>query len=136
MRGPKVRTQENSRQGVAGSLTHEGFDPPCKLSMPAKREYYRLVGLLDSAGTIERVDLMCVANAARIKALLDRAYRDLRRLPNQDSLKAVNMLTTQHRGLLRELGLTSQPSRTVFRAKPKGSERDDQSPWAGKLKVS
>ncbi len=120
-----------------GSIAHDGLDPPCKLNRAARIEYDRLLDVLKSGGVLERVDLNCVANAAKIKALLDRAHKDLGRSLDPIKLGAVLKLTTQHRGLLRDLGLTSQPSRTIFRGKPAGSERDNnESPWVGKLKVS
>src|SRR4051794_4450162 len=117
-RGPKTRTSLNSRKVPVGSIQHADLEPPCELTPAARVEYDRLIGVLVSGGTLERVDLLCVANAARVKALLDEMHRKVNESMDRKTIQTTNMLITQHRGLLRELGLTSQPSRIVFRATP------------------
>lgn len=133
-RGSKTRTLLNSRQGPTGSIRHKTFKPPCALSDEGKVEYDRLIDILESVGILERVDLACVANAARVKALLDRAHKDVEDNLDPKKVQLLSMLTSQHRGLLRELGLTSQPSKVVFRATPATPEASDEK-WSGKLKI-
>jgi phage terminase small subunit len=133
-RGPKVRTSQNSRKAPLGSIEHASLEPPCTLTDEARAEYDRLIEVLRSGGTLERVDLGCVANAARVKDLLDRAHKAVGAGIDAKKVKLMNLLTTQHRGLLRELGLTSQPSRLVFRATP-ATTGEVEDKWAGKLKI-
>ncbi len=109
---------------------------PVKLSKPARVEYKRLLGVLQTFGSLEVIDLMCVANAARTKALLDAAYKDLGGELDRLKINTVNKLTTQHRGLMRELGLTTSPNRASFRPKATGTVRDGENSWDGILKVS
>lgn len=132
--GPKIRTSQNSRKGPVGSVQHDSLEPPCILTAEAKVEYQRLIEVLQSGGTLERVDLVCVANAARIKVLLDKAHKAVGRRLSAHSVKLVNQLTAQHRGLMRELALTSLPSRTVFRA-TSATNAEVEDKWAGKLKI-
>jgi phage terminase small subunit len=139
-RGPKQKTARNSRRGSAGIIRHEALEPPSVLTRQAREEYDRLVGVLQCKGTLDRVDLGVIAEAARVKALLDRLHRKIEK--DQDDWRALNRLctlTTQRQALLRGLGLTTQPCRSVVKANPIGSQRDEEpnpSPWAGKLKVS
>ncbi len=69
-----------------------------------------------------------LTEAARVTERLDKAYRD-------DDTKVINQLTAQRRGLLRELGLTLHPSRSLVKTTAK-SASDLESKWAGILKVS
>jgi hypothetical protein len=133
-RGPKTKTLLNSRKGPSGSIVHGCLDPPCDLTDDAKVEYERLLDVLRSAGTLERVDLLCVANAARVKALVDKAHKALDDDMDPTRVKLLNLLTTQLRGLMRELALTLQPSRTTFRAKPP-ADGEAASKWTGKLRL-
>jgi phage terminase small subunit len=133
-RGNKVRTSQNSRIAPPGSITHATLEPPSDLPAAASAEYDRLLGVLTSNGMLERVDLNCVANAARVKALLDRAHKDVEDNMDPKKVQIVALLTSQHRGLLRELSLTSQPSKSVFRATP-ATNAEVEDKWAGKLKI-
>lgn len=47
----------------------------------------------------------------------------------------ISLLTTQRRGLLRELGLTIKPSTTLVKTIAKNQEKSDVDPWVGKLKI-
>jgi phage terminase small subunit len=135
-RGPKQRTSENSRKGTVGIVRHDTLEPPSVLSEAARVEYERLVAVLKAKGTLDRVDLVCISECARIKVLLDSAQQDAAKGIDWDKAKLVAILSGQHRGRLRELGLTTQPCRSAVRANPIGSERDrSPSPWDGKLKV-
>jgi hypothetical protein len=135
-RGPKIRTADNAREGHPGLIRRDSLDSPSDLSTGAQAEYQRLLDVLRAKGTLERVDIGVIAEAARIKALLDTAHGMIDVLMDPKIMKMVGALTTQRRGLLRELGLTLQPSRSVVRGNPAGSERDSMaSKWAGKMKV-
>jgi phage terminase small subunit len=140
-RGPKVRTAQNAALGHKELIRHETLDAPCELTAGARDEYERLLGVLQTKGTLDRVDLAVVAECARIKSLLDIAHASVEGITEMSGadwpkIKLVGFLTTQRRYLLRELGLTTQPCRSVVRANPVGSERDDKDRWSGRLKVS
>jgi hypothetical protein len=137
MRGPRPKTVKNSRGGAVGSIPHEDLEPPCRLTKAAETEYWELVAVLKSAGTLERVALHCVANAAVAKVLVERAVRGLGRGGLDPASVAIyDRLLRQYRGTLRELGLTSQPSRTVFRANSSAGDQQSDNDWANRLKVS
>lgn len=131
-RGPKVKTAANSRPG-SGLIPHGGASAPSDLTGAGQAEYDRLVGVLEAKGTLDRVDLGVVAEAARIKDLLDRSYRLAGALPDRDTIKMIGLLTSQRRGLLRELGLTLIPSRSLVRTNPVPAEED---PLASRIKLS
>lgn len=136
-RGPKIRTAENAANSHAGLIRRDSLAAPSDLSAVAQAEYDRLLEVLTRKGTLDRVDLAVVAEAARIKGLLDKAHGMVDILMDPKIIKIVGALTTQRRGLLRELGLTLQPSRSVVHTKVTGSERDEKpSVWKGKLKIS
>jgi phage terminase small subunit len=134
-RGPKVKTACNSRRGTTGIVRHATLEPPCELTPEAAKEYSRLIGVLRAKGTLDRMDLSCVAECARVAALLNAAYAGIEGKPTWEEAKLIGLLSGQHRGRLRELGLTTMPSRTMSRANPAGSARDEQSKWTGTLKV-
>lgn len=133
-RGPKPRNAANS-QGHASAEPPAHVEPPCDLSGGALAEFRRLAGVLDSRGTLERVDLAVVAEASRIKALLDKAH-GVADVTDPATIKVLNVLTTQRRGLLRELGLTLQPSRSVLRTDARTkSDGDEDDPVRKHLKL-
>lgn len=132
LRGPKLRTGRNSRPGRQ-TIRRESLDPPCELSKAARAEYDRLVEVLAAKGTLDRVDLSCVAECARIKSLLDLAHKGTEESIDWDKAKLVGLLSGQHRGRLRELGLTLQPSRSMVRTNAVPAERD---PLEGMIKLS
>lgn len=133
-RGRKPRTGANSNSDTAKKVRHEAFDSPCPLTETAQAEYARLVGVLAAKGTLDRVDLSVIAECSRIKGLLDGAHRLAEANPGRDEIKTVGLLTSQRRGLLRELGLTVQPSRSLVKANPIPDERLD--PVASFIKMS
>jgi phage terminase small subunit len=136
-RARKVKTARNSRRSTVGFVRHETLEPPCKLTAPARKEYDRLVAVLKAKGTLDRMDLACVAECARVAVLLDAAYGSIKGEPTWEQAKLIGLLDGKHRGRLRDLGLTTQPCRSVVRANPTGSAYDDEpGPWAKKLKVS
>jgi len=114
-------------------MRHDSLESPTDLTPRAQREYRRLLGMLRAAGTLERVDLGIVAEAARVLDLLDRAYPEAGQELDPKAVGMICRLTAQRRGLLRELALTLQPSRTMFHAKAKPAKSDK---WSGLLKVS
>lgn len=135
-RGRKPRTARNSSDRHSGLIRRESLEPPSVLGDAAKAEYWRLVGVLDEKGTLDRVDLAVVAEAARIKAILDRAYADVELVLDRDALKTIGAMTTHRRGLLRELGLTLHPSRSIVRTNPSKSEAAEDDPVAAMIKLS
>jgi hypothetical protein len=92
--------------------------PTSELDETALAEFHRLVGVLRQKGTLERVDIRCVTEAARCKAELDQAYASQPAAGDTVAAKfrlsQISQLTAQGRGLLRELGLTLQPGRSVY----------------------
>jgi len=78
----------------------------------------------DLAAVIDAWDRLPEALKAGITARLNRAY-------DEDDTKVINQLTSQRRGLLRELGLTLQPSRS----RVNGHRVELPSKWDGILKV-
>ncbi len=78
---------------------------------------------------------MAVAACASMRANLNRVQKAMDALtePDMNSVRKLAMLTTQWRGLMRELGLTLQPSRTLLRTNPTTPHTDD--PIARYLKL-
>jgi phage terminase small subunit len=107
-RGPKPKTAKNKPSKPTGPSLAGPPVPTCTLTPIAQTEFERLVLMLDNRNTLERVDVAVITEAARVFARLCKAYDD-------DDTKVINQLTTQRRGLLRELGLTLQPSRTLVK---------------------
>jgi phage terminase small subunit len=132
-RGPKPRTADNARPGHKELIRHDSLEPPCELSRAARKEYDRLLGVLRDKGTLDRVDLSCVAECARIKTLLDLAHKDAADSIDWEKAKLVGLLSGQHRGRLRELGLTTRPHLSVVKSNPVPAEDD---PVAGFIKLS
>src|SRR5262245_46287500 len=113
-RGPKLKTVENSAR--LGLIRHDSLDRPCELTAEARSEYDRVLGVIRDKGTLDKVDLAVVAECARVKDLLDRAHKAVGKDLDWPAVKLVGFLTTQRRGLLRELGLTTQPCRVTSRS--------------------
>jgi hypothetical protein len=136
-RGPKYRTAATSRVGQGKFIRHESLEPPSKLSKEARVEYDRLIDELGQKGILDRVDLVCVAECAKIKVLLDRAQEKAAKNLNWETERLVCSLTGLHRGRLRDLSLTLTPCHSVHRVNPVlGTARDSKpSAWAGKLKL-
>lgn len=132
-RGQKLRSAENSHPSRPGIVRHETLASPSELSPVAQAEYDRLIGVLTTKGTIDRVDLSTIAECARIKAALDALYKTDPDLAGRWSIARAGTLTTQRRGLLRELGLTLLPSRSMVRTNPVPAEED---PIASLIKLS
>lgn len=133
-RGPKPKTAANSpRLGGAKVIRHETLEPPSDLIEGARAEYDRLVGVLQAKGTLDRMDLAVIAECSRIKGLLDAMHKLAETDPDRLTICSIGMLTSQRRGLLRELGLTSQPSRSVVKTNPVAAEAD---PIASRIKLA
>lgn len=132
-RGPKPRTVANASRTHVGLVRHEATEAPSALTAEAEAEYQRLSGVLRDKGTLDRVDLAVVAECARIKALLDRAHDMVELDMDPAAMKMVGALTTQRRGLLRELGLTLHPSRSVVKTNAVAHEDD---PISGMIKLA
>jgi hypothetical protein len=132
-RGPKIRTGTNSRKEVKGFIRRASLDPPSELNEAATVEYWRLIGVLDSRGTLDRIDLAAVAQAARVKEQLDRVSAEADAVLEADTVQMLHMLVSQWRGLCRDMGLTLMPSRSLVRTIAKGAV--EPSKWGDKLKV-
>jgi phage terminase small subunit len=134
-RGPKQKTSRNSHKTRPGIIRHETFEPPSPLTKEARTEYDRLLAVLGAKGTLDRVDLAVVAECSRINALLDRAHALAEKLVERDAIKMIGLLTSQRRGLLRELGLTTQPSRNLVKHSPAPTDKADD-PIAARIKLA
>lgn len=143
-RGPKSRTLANSRPARVGAIDWSGVGPPSDLTSEAEVEFYRLVEVLRSVGSLERTDPGLVIDAARVKALLDLAHAEIDQHglmithPNKTKSKnpmieVVNNLTFRRRALLKDMGLSPATSKVT---NPSASNAENESPWAGVLKVS
>jgi hypothetical protein len=139
-RGPKPRTPFNSGPVIAGSMEHgEPPEPTSDLSTRAQAELDRLVQTLRDRGTIAAADAGTITEAARLKAALDEVHE--RPGGAVANIKVVGILTSQLRGLRRELGLTIQPSRAPAVAVRHRDSLDDfedqyRDPVASRIKLS
>jgi hypothetical protein len=132
--GPKPRTAKNTSGRHPGLIRRSSEEPTSELSLEALREFQRLLEVLRSMGTLDRVDLGVVTEAARVKDLLDQFYR-IPGLPNRATIAAIGLLTSQVRGLRRELGLTTMPSRSLVRVDPGPFEGGDD-PVATRIRLA
>jgi hypothetical protein len=126
--GPKRKTARNRPQAAPRTIPIEQIEPTSVLTVEALTEFYRLASVLDNRGTLERVDIAVVTECARIKALLDRAQDDTDDLAGNLDINKVRMVTAlnSHRlALLRSLGLTLMPSRSVVKTVAKTPEAAD-----------
>jgi hypothetical protein len=115
-RGRQLKTSRNSAKGTKGFVHHETLDSPRDLNAAAQVEYQRLLKLFQSRGTIDRFDLSQVAQLARVSEKLDRLNEQSQSGELDYQLeKMQHMLTSQYRGLLRDMGVTLMPSRSVVR---------------------
>jgi phage terminase small subunit len=121
-RGPKPKTAVNASRKPPRALPLTKLNPPSELNAEALAEFRRLIAILDNRGTLERVDLAVVAECARIKDLLDRAHGFVDRSIDPKMIAVVTQLTSQRRGLLREMGLSIMPSRSVVKTTMKSPE--------------
>jgi hypothetical protein len=126
-RGPKPKTAMNSGSHQAGFIRGPHV-PTSDLTPGGHTEFTRLVGMLTSMGTLERVDMGIVTEASRVKAALDEIHAEN---DTRGNIKVIGILTSQLRGLNRELGLTLHPSRSVVN----GHRPALSSKWGDKLKV-
>jgi hypothetical protein len=133
-RGPKVKTVRNSHASRKGLIRRASEDPTSELSLEGQQEYRRLLEVLRGRGTLERVDLAIVTEAARIKVLIDRAYTALQTVFDSKAVSTLCQLMSQRRGLVRELGLTLHPSRSLVRAP--AAVPDPADPIAARIKLS
>lgn len=133
MRGPKIKTAQNSTGGEL--IRHRRLDSPSQLTEAAKGEYDRLLSILSDKGTLDRLDLALVANCARFKVLVDRASAELDYYVDDKGADKLNKLTAQWRGLMRELGLTTAPNRSVVRTNPINSTSKPDAP-ASRIKLA
>jgi hypothetical protein len=112
-RGPKPRTALNSRSNAKGFIRHTELAPTAALTPAALEEFQRLIVVLESRGTLDRVDLGVITETARVKGLLDRAHATQPEDPDIESVRVVAMLSAQLRGFRRDMGLNLLPSRSV-----------------------
>jgi hypothetical protein len=134
VRGQKLRSADNGAELTVDAINHEKLDSPIKLSKEAKVEYERLCKVLIARATIGRVDLSVIAECARIKDLLNRAHKMCDLSLDAKNVSMVRQFTAQLRGLLRELGLTTTPSRNVVRTIAKSGAPAEA--IAGMIKIS
>ncbi len=135
-RGPKPKTSKNSPARLATAPVQVEAYATSDLTPVAQDEFRRLVALLDNRGTLERVDIAVLTECARIKALLDRAQADVDDpvgglMP--DKVRMVTALNSHRLALLRAMGLTLMPSRSVVKTIAKDSQTAD--PIQGKIKL-
>jgi hypothetical protein len=91
--------------------------------------------VLANRGSLDRVDLGVVTEAARVKTEIDRLYAEPLDGQARDSktVGLIALLTSQRRGLLRELGMTIKPSTTMVKTTAKNGEPID--PIEGMIKL-
>lgn len=126
-RGPKPQTAQNGPRRITRRIQHDKLEPTSALGPEATAEFFRLCDVLGNRGSLDRVDLGTVTECARIKVRLDKAYVD-------DDTKIIPLLSSQRRGLLRELGLTIKPSTTAVHAIAKSPETPSD-PIADRIKI-
>lgn len=134
--GPKPKTRKNSPSKPSVLPLAEALYATSDLTPVAQEEFQRLARVLDSRGTLERVDIAVLTECARIKALLDRAQADVDGPVgglDADKVRIVTALNSHRLALLRALGLTLMPSRSVVKTVAKDDNQAD--PIAGKIKL-
>ncbi len=131
-RGPKIRSAKNSPPTLKGFIRHMEQEPTSPLRGNALAEFQRLVGVLEERGTLERIDLAIPTECARVKGCLDDYYA-AQDTWDEKTISIITKLTAQRRGLLREMGLTTIPSRSVIHQRPTDRERD---PISSLIKIS
>ncbi len=91
------------------------------MNLAARREFKRLVTAVSSKGLAGRVDAghltLCAILTAELAAVLEEGEA-------AKNIKVVSQLTTQIRGLKREMGLTLIPSRSALRASVVPDQQD------------
>jgi hypothetical protein len=127
--GPKQRTAKNTARRQGG-FSRAPVEPTAGLTTDGRREFDRLVKSLRDRGTLERNDLGVVTEAARVAAILNKVHA---RDDIDADIKTIGILTSQLRGLRRELGLTTMPSRSVVTALAKPGKAAD--PLAKLIKI-
>ncbi len=135
-RGPKPKTQKNAARKPSQALQEIATSATSDLTPVAKEEFWRLVTLLDSRGTLDRVDIGVLTECARIKGLLDLAHDDTTDIGGNldaDKVRVVTALNSHRLALLRAMGLTLMPSRSVVKTIAKDQNETD--PIAGKIKL-
>ncbi len=113
-RGPKLRTAANTAPGQS-KLDRAGFEPTFKLDLAGRREFRRLVAAITARGLVGRVDVGHLTLCAHLSAELERILRDP---VGPETIKLVTTLTSQIRGLKREMAITLQPSRNAVKTMP------------------
>lgn len=143
-RGPKPKTETNSKARPVGSVDWSGVSIPDHLSDRGKAEFARLVEMLRSAGTLNRTDPRMVEAYAINYDMLVKASMDVERdgvttenrfgasVPHP-ALSVINQATVRLRGLINDMGLCPRTSRYVGQPAPKAGDGD---PWEGLLNVA
>ena len=134
-RGPKPRTVRNSPPRPSGTVPISEIEPTSALNPEALAEFRRLVAVLDNRGTLDRIDLAIVTECARIKDLLDQNHKLLSITMDPKTVAIVTQLTSQRRGLLREMALTMTPSRSVVKTVARSNADDAGDPMARLVKL-
>ncbi len=128
-RGPKPKTIHNSAPGSA-PLDRSPLEPTTNLSIEARREFDRLVASISSRGLIGRVDAGHVTMAAILAAELNAILAENDTAAN---IKTIAQLSSQIRGLRRELGLTTQPSKSLVRPGAFAEPADALAEWRARV---
>ena len=134
-RGPKPKTRANSRPNKSAGIWSDAEIP--SMTDGARKEFNRLVGVIERAGVKDRTDLSVVVNAARLSDLIDRAHAEVEAIglvlvtENLDGetktkanpmLATVNSLTRQHLLLMKDLGLVPSTSKLTDVSTPTGTD--------------
>jgi hypothetical protein len=117
-RGPKPKTAMNSSRSQKGFIRLAQIKPTSELSEVALAEFKRLIVVLDSTGALQRVDLAIPTESARIKAMLDDHYASCNGEYDSKVVSAIAQLVNVQKGLWRQMGICTQPSRVMHQAKP------------------
>ena len=133
-RGPKPQTSSNKAQSPPRAIPIDQIVPTADLHKDALVEFRRLITVLDARGSLDRIDLSLPTECARITDTLNCAHRLNAVVFDSKMVSTIAQLTSQRRGLLREMGLSIQPSRTHVHTTAKSSETPAD-PIAGKIKI-
>lgn len=129
-RGPKPQTARNRRPAAPVATPLGVIEPTSTLDVDALKHFYKLLADLDRMGILERVDITLVTEAARIKECLDRVYEMNNPIKHAGKIA---QFTCRYQGLVRMLGLSVQPSRSVVKTVAKDQTSTD--PTASKIKL-
>jgi P27 family predicted phage terminase small subunit len=140
-KGPKPKTCQNSKPNPTNVITE--YPVPASLDDVGKQEFVRLMGLLQSRGTLEQTDLRVIEEAAAAVSELVVMRASIAdqgmtitaangTLIPHPLLGMVNRTSSRLRGLLNDLGMSPKHSRHGGQASSSSNTSD---PWDGLLGV-